>query len=305
MLEWLLTPPSWLYAAAVARRQQRTGLRLSIPVISIGGATLGGSGKTPAVRAVRARLRLLGVEAATLSRGHGGRLRGPVQVDAARHSAHEVGDEPLLHARDGPAWIARDRAEGALAAAHAGAQALLLDDAHQNPSLVKDLRILMLDGAEGLGNGRVFPAGPLREPLAQALARADCVFAPEGATVPPTPVPVLRTRLTAAAAPPCGPLVAFAGIAFPERFAASLAQAGGEVAELAPFPDHHAYSEGDLRLLARLAQERGASLVTTEKDHVRLSPPWRTRAAAFGVRLHLCDPEPLDALLLGALERGR
>ena len=304
MLELLLTPASWLYAAAAARRQQKPGLRLPIPVISVGGATVGGSGKTPAARAVRARLSAMGLISATLSRGHGGAQTGPLQVDPARHTARDVGDEPLLHASDGPAWIARDRARGGLAAVAAGAQVLVLDDAHQNPALVKDLRLLVLDGAEGLGNGRVLPAGPLREPLGHALERADCILAPLGAALPATEKPVLRTRLAAPHPAPSGPLLAFAGIAFPERFAESLRQAGGEVLDLAPFPDHHPFSNADLRLLERMAQERGARLVTTEKDHARLTREWRARAACFGVRLEFEQPERLDRLLGAALERA-
>jgi len=305
MLELLLTPASWLYAAATARRQSQPGLRLPVPVISIGGATLGGSGKTPAVRAVRARLHAMGLVCASLSRGHGGSHAGPLRVDGALHTAAEVGDEPLLHARDGPAWIARDRREGALAAVAAGAQALVLDDSHQNPALFKNLRILMLDGPEGLGNGRVFPAGPLREPLQRALERADCIFAPRGVPVPETAKPVLRTWLAAAGGAPAGPLFAFAGIAFPERFVHSLRETGAEVVDLAAFPDHHRFSDADLALLERMARERGARLVTTEKDHVRLSPEWRERVACFAVRLEFAQPEQLDRLLgaaTGALQ---
>jgi len=306
MLEWVLTPPSWIYGAAVARRQRRTGLRLPIPVISVGAASMGGSGKTPAARAIRARLSGMGLQAALLSRGYGGQARGPLRVDPLRHTAREGGDEPLLHAADGPAWIARDRAAGAKAALAAGAQALVLDDAHQNPALRKDLSFLLLDGAEGLGNGRLFPAGPLRESLAAALARADAVILTrEGAAPACAGLPVLQARLEPLSPAPPGPLVAFAGIAFPERLLASLQAAGGDVRELVPFPDHHPYAASELNALHGLAERHDARLVTTEKDAARLPPAWRERVGVFRVALRFADETALDGLLRSALDAPR
>lgn len=302
MLEWLLTPPSWVYAAAVARRQQRQGLRLPIPVISVGGVSLGGSGKTPATRAIRRLLLKRGLLAATLSRGHGGSEKGPLQVDRSAHTADRVGDEPLLHAQDGPAWIARSRAAGGLAACQAGVQALVLDDAHQNPSIAKDLRLLVLDGEEGLGNGRLFPAGPLREPLSAALARTDAIIL----TRPGPPLdlqgkPLLQARVVPSQPPPAGALVAFAGIAFPERFRTDLQAAGGDVVELVAFPDHHRFTSADLVALQALSKRHQASLVTTEKDFVRLPADWRARVKVFRIELEFEAPQHLETLLSKAL----
>ncbi|MEO6341275.1 MAG: tetraacyldisaccharide 4'-kinase, partial [Caulobacteraceae bacterium] len=177
----LLRPVSWIWAAATARRvAQPPRLDPGVPVISVGGLTVGGVGKTPVVRALLRRLRDRGLGAHALSRGYGGRLEGPVRVDPGRHGAADVGDEPLMLARDFPVWVSRDRVAGAKAAVTGGAEALVLDDAHQNPALAKTLSLVVVDGEtrDGewpFGDGAVFPAGPMREPLVAGLKRADAV----------------------------------------------------------------------------------------------------------------------------------
>lgn len=311
----LLAPLALLYREAGRMRLRRARPQSApAPVICVGNVTLGGAGKTPVVRAILARLRARGVEAHALSRGHGGSLAGPLRVDAAAHSYREVGDEPLLLAQGGAAWIARDRAAGARAAAAGGAQVIVMDDGFQNPSLRKDLSILVIDAEKPYGNGRVFPAGPLREPLRDALARADAVLlmAPQADYTPDMRQlglrdfsgPVLTAWLEPAAAPPSGSLVAFAGIGRPEKFFDTLRAAGGDVVEEGMFPDHHPYAERDLDWLARAAQARGARLVTTEKDHVRLPDPIRARTAAFAVEARFGDEAALEALLSRALAAG-
>lgn len=307
VLRMLLAPVSWAYAAAAAHRQRTTITRHApIPVVCIGNFTVGGAGKTPITRALRAKL---GENAHTLSRGYGGRVAGPLRVTPDM-DAREVGDEPLLHARDGAAWIARDRLAGALAAAQAGARAIVMDDGFQNPALGKDLSIVVVDPVFGVGNGRVFPAGPLRETLAAGLARADAIVlldapAPEAAGETPAvqefladfKKPILHARLEPTGYVPSGKLVAFAGLARPEKFFDTLTALGVQLADAVPFADHHVYSEDDLGVLAQMAEERGASLITTEKDAARLSPEWRTRVAVLPVAARFEDEAQLDALL--------
>lgn len=309
-LRALLTPLSWAYAAVAAHRLRTTTPRhAAVPVICVGNITVGGAGKTPVTRAIRARL---GPAAHTLSRGYGGRVAGPLRVTPDM-DAREVGDEPLLHARDGGAWIARDRLAGARAAAQAGAHAIIMDDGFQNPALAKDLSILVFDPDYGVGNGRVLPAGPLREPLHRGLARADAVVFLHNLAEAETPMahdwlagfdkPVLRARIAPAAPPPAGPLVAFAGLARPEKFFDTLEAAGGTLVEAVPFPDHHPYGEDDTALLTRLAEERAATLITTEKDFVRLSPAFRRGIAALPVAARFDDEAALDALLAPIRQR--
>lgn len=312
----LLTPLGWLWAWVTARRIARARpLDPGVPVICVGNLTLGGAGKTPVVRTIAERLRARGVEAQVLSRGYGGRLKGPERVDPARHGAGDVGDEPLMLAGALPIWIARDRAAGAVAAAKAGALVLVMDDGHQNPALRKRLSLVVVDGETRgeewpFGDGRVFPAGPMREPLSAGLARADaCVVLLPGDMRVVEPdllralrsVPVLVARLAPAAPPPAGPQLAFAGVGKPWKVERALVAAGCELAEFVPFPDHFAYDAQTLERLAARAGQFGAGLVTTEKDWVRLPAAWRDRVVSWPVQAVFDDPAALDALLDRAL----
>jgi tetraacyldisaccharide 4'-kinase len=305
-----LTPLSWIWAAATARRIARgRPADPGVPVICVGNLTLGGTGKTPVVREIARRL-----EAAVLARGYGGFLRGPVRVDAARHTAAEVGDEPLMLAGELGVWVSRDRAAGARAAAEAGARLIVMDDGHQNPDVAKTLSLVVVDGETRddewpFGDGRVFPAGPLREPLQVGLARADAavVLLPtDVAAVDPellaalAPVPVLVARLTPAGPPPAGPQVGFAGVGKPWKVERSLRAAGCELADFWPFPDHHVYDEPTLRRLAERAAQFGGGLITTEKDWARLPPEWRDQVTPWPVRAVFEDEAALDALLARA-----
>ncbi len=309
----LLKPVSWIWAAVTARRLARaTPVDPGAPVISIGNLTVGGSGKTPVAREALRLLRAAGVDAHALSRGYGGSLQGPVRVDPAVHTAAEVGDEPLMLALDSPAWIARDRVAGARAAVAAGAGALVLADAHQNPALSKTLSLVVVDGETRndewpFGDGSVFPSGPMREPLRAGLARADAVVILLPADLPEPdpelvevfdPLPVFIARLEPAAPPPPGPLVGFAGIAKPWKVERSLIAAGAELADFAPFPDHAAFRDQDLRFLADRADQFGARLITTEKDWSRLPPQWRERVTSWPVKATFDDEAGFSRFLL-------
>lgn len=302
MLRALLTPVSWAYAWAAERRIASTRPRHApVPVVCVGNLTVGGAGKTPVARALRAKL---GAHAHTLSRGYGGRIAGPLRVTPDM-SAAEVGDEPLLHARDGAAWIARDRHAGAMAAVAGGAHAIIMDDGFQNPTLAKDLSFLVVDPVFGVGNGEVFPAGPLRERLSAGLSRADAMVLLQGAGaeapapdwVRSFPNPVLSATLAPSGIVPDRKLVAFAGLARPEKFFDTLTAMGARVAEAVPFEDHYEYDDDDLTFLARLAGDHDAMLITTEKDAVRLAPEWRARVAVLPVAARFADENALDALL--------
>ncbi|HEX8232486.1 MAG TPA: tetraacyldisaccharide 4'-kinase [Caulobacteraceae bacterium] len=307
----LLRPFSWLWAAQTARRIRRGDpYDPGVPVICVGNLTVGGTGKTPVVRALLDRLRERGVEAHALSRGHGGRLPGPVRVDPASHTAAEVGDEPLMLAKAHPVWIARDRAAGARAAAEAGATTIVMDDGHQNPLVHKTLSLVVVDGEtrDGewpFGDGAVFPAGPMREPLAAGVARADAVVvllpADLEAADPDllayfSATPVLRARLKPAVPPPSGPQVGFAGVGKPWKVERALRAAGCDLKDFVPLSDHQALDERLLGAIATRAAVFGAGMVTTEKDFVRLPPPWRERVTAWPVCARFEDGSALDRL---------
>jgi tetraacyldisaccharide 4'-kinase len=312
MTRMLLKPLSWVWAGVTANRIARaTPVDPGVAVISVGNLTVGGSGKTPIAREVLRLLRQSGVDAQALSRGYGGKLEGPVRVDLNAHTAADVGDEPLMLALDSPAWIARDRVAGARAAAADGAQALVLDDGHQNPALKKTLSLIVVDGETRddewpFGDGSVFPSGPMREPLKAGLARADAVIIlmPSDLAEPDPELletfgalPVFIARLEPAGPPPSGPLVGFAGIAKPWKVERSLKAAGADLVEFAPFPDHAAFREEDLRFLAHRAEQFGATLVTTEKDWSRLPPEWRAQVTSWPVKAAFEDEAGILRLL--------
>lgn len=306
-----LRPLSWIWAGVTARRLARTpAFDPGIPVISVGNLTVGGSGKTPVAQTLLEQLARKGRAAHALSRGYGGRLEGPLRVAPARHGADDVGDEPLLLAASAPAWIARDRAAGARAAAESGAEVLVLDDAHQNPALRKHLSLVVVDGEtrDGewpFGDGTVFPSGPMREPLETGLQRADAVILllPSDLAAPDPELlalfgalPVLVARLEPVRSPPPGPQLGFAGIAKPWKVERALKAAGCDLVDFAAFPDHARFGESALRVLAERAERFEAGLITTEKDWVRLPPAWRARVTPWPVRARFQDEAALDAL---------
>ena len=308
----LLRPVSWIWAAVTARRIATTiPVDVGVPVICVGNLTAGGTGKTPVVAELLRRLSASGVIAHGLSRGYGGSQAGPTQVDPQTHTAAEVGDEPLMLAADATVWVARDRVAGAKAAVAAGAQVIVMDDGHQNPGLKKALSLVVVDGETRnnewpLGDGAVFPSGPLREPLGVGLARADAVILmlPADLAEPDPDLlavfgnrPVLVARLTPTTPPPSGPQIGFAGIGKPWKVERALQAAGCDLREFVSFPDHAAYDERTLRSLTDLAERHGAGLITTEKDWVRLPLGWRTRATAWPVRAVFEDETEIETLL--------
>lgn len=306
----LLRPLGRIYAALTALRVKKPGVKVAVPVICVGNLNAGGTGKTPTVMALVARLRARGILPHIVSRGHGGTLRGPVQVDTRLHTAADVGDEPLLLAQTTgvPVWVARERAAGAVTAIATGAQAIILDDGFQNPSLTKSLSIIVVDAAKGFGNGLCLPAGPLREPVDTGLARADLVLS----IGPPVaqdrftkawqdriPLPHLHAVLRPVDGTPWAGrrVVAFAGIGHPEKFFDTLRSIGADVVATVAFADHAPFDPKELQALYRRATALNAVMATTEKDAMRLPPDMRDKVHTLPVRLDLLDPAPLDAAL--------
>ncbi len=301
-----LGPLGWLYGRATARRIATTvPYDPGIPVICVGNASVGGTGKTPVTAYLLESLNRMGIRAHGLSRGYGGREKGPMVVQS-KHTHVDVGDEPLLLARKGPVWVAAGRDDGARAAAARGAQIIIMDDGHQNPLVKKTLSLLVVDAEIGFGNGRVFPAGPLREPIAAALSRTDAVI-----LMKPTPdfevsggllallkgLPVISAYLVSTAPLPKGQLFAFAGIGRPNKFFDALGRAGGDVVEGIRYANHYAYKDTDLKNLLDLSKEYGAKLITTEKDFVRIPKGFQKHVTPWPVSVEFDDELTLRRIL--------
>lgn len=305
LMPLLLSPIASIYGAATARRMARPGWQAPVPVICCGNATAGGAGKTTVALDLGQRLANRGVAVHFLLRGYGGRLKGPVRVDPMLHDSQAVGDEALLLAAERPAWISADRAAGAQAAIAAGAQTILMDDGLQNPSLLKDLSLLIIDGNFGFGNNRIIPAGPLREPVAVAAARCRAAVIigedeTNAAALLPPRMPVLRAHLRPGPEAELlagQPVHAFCGIANPKKFFATLAEAGAVVAGRSAFADHYPFDAGDMRDILAEAEALRAIPVTTRKDFVRIPPAFRSRVTVVTIRLEWEDTAAIEALL--------
>lgn len=312
-LSALLMPLGAVYTAAgKLRRMAVSPQKPPVPVICVGNLVAGGAGKTPVAQAIARHMIAQGVEVHFLSRGYGGKLKGPVRVMPGIHDAADVGDEPLLLAETATCWVATDRVAGAQAAAAGGAQVIVMDDGHQNPSLAKSASIVVVDGETGFGNGRVIPAGPLREPVAEGLARADAVvvLGEDKAGVAgavPQGMPLLHGHLAPteeSRALDGETVLAFAGIGRPEKFFDTVRALGCKLVEQRGFPDHHPYSYGQAREIIDAAWAKGALPVTTAKDAVRLPPDLRAPVMVVEVEVVWREPALLDEILLEALRHG-
>jgi len=318
----LLMPLGALYGLVAGQRLQRQGFDAGIPVLCVGNYHVGGAGKTPMVLALTKMLRDLGETPVVLSRGYGGRLRGPIKVDPERHAAADVGDEPLMLARTVSVVVARDRIGGVALARSQGASVILMDDGFQNPAIAKDASLIVIDSDRGLGNGRVFPAGPLRAPLPPQLERTDALIVVGDGTAAKTVAaaiaargkPVLSAHLRAddaSLAPLRGKRVlAFAGIGDPIRFFRTLRANGIEVVRERAFADHHPFSKSEIETLITEAKRDALTLVTTEKDLARLRsgegvPCWAKDIVPFAVTLEFDGAAQLRKFVSEQLFKAR
>ncbi|MEB3702824.1 Tetraacyldisaccharide 4'-kinase [Candidatus Bealeia paramacronuclearis] len=299
-LSWALSPLGFIYGIIEAGLGiLRHPEKCELPVISIGNLVMGGSGKTPTTIALVALLKEIGHTPHIITRGYGGKARGPIRVDPKIHAYHEVGDEPLLLAKAAPTWVDHLRVNAARLAKEEGATILLLDDAHQNRKLKKDLSLIVVDGKQKFGNGFVFPSGPLREFFGRGMARAEGIIwvSKENENFSkPTFHAKLKPQYEVSLKN--SPLIAFSGLGFNQKFLATLKEEGFQVLYFKEFPDHHPYHEKDLEHLLNFAHNKGAKLVTTAKDEVRLPESYRNQLDIINVGIEFENPEELKSWLV-------
>jgi tetraacyldisaccharide 4'-kinase len=313
-----LAPSARIYGAIAESRMARTGTRAALPVLCVGNFTLGGAGKTPTAMRLAEMLRAAGETPFFLTRGYGGKTTRPRLVNAETDAAHVVGDEALLLARVAPTIVARNRVHGAGLAKAKGASLVVMDDGLQNASLAKDFTIAVIDGRRGIGNACVFPAGPLRAPLAAQLKRCDALLVigddirARDVVAQAGSVPVFHGRLVpepgAVTALRARKVLAFAGIGDPDKFFATVEQAGIAIGARRGFADHHRYSAEEAAQLVMAAEHDSLTLLTTEKDHARMAgdpalAALASQAKVLPVTLEVEESDALRTLVLGKLRR--
>lgn len=307
LLSNALLPASAIYAL-LAKMRSCSASEKKVPasVICVGNLVAGGAGKTPVALFIGEMLKSLGKNAHYLSRGYKSCNKGVTQVDLSRHSAKDVGDEPMLLAEVLPTWVAKDRVKGAEAAASSGAEIIVMDDGLQNPYLHKDVSLLVIDGHYGFGNERIIPAGPLRERLEKAVKRVSAVIVIGDDKYDvlrhiPSDIPVIHAKVRHSSAADFlkdKQVVAFCGIARPLKFYRTLRYIGCSVRKYISYPDHHYFKHSDVQFLREKAKELEAVLVTTEKDYVRLPLEMRAEVQVVPIELVFDDIEALRRVVL-------
>ncbi|MFK7839952.1 MAG: tetraacyldisaccharide 4'-kinase [Bdellovibrionales bacterium] len=310
---FMLSPLSWFYHLGFKIHYGVVDAKVvDVPIICVGNLNVGGTGKTPSCIALEKIFTERNITKAPyfLLRGYGGSERGPLLVNPETDLSKDVGDEALLLSRYAPTIIATDRVEGAKYAKELGADLVIMDDGFQNPSLEKDISLLVINGAIGFGNGCLLPAGPLREPLEEGLNKANGFLligddAHDVRSILPSDKPVFGATLKAFEDNlPCRDkrYIAFTGLGYPQKFFNFLMHdCGYDIIETVGFSDHYDYQDRDIERLRALADKENAALITTEKDFVRLSPSQRDGVSTLPVFMQFSEEDALAAFIQGEL----
>jgi tetraacyldisaccharide 4'-kinase len=298
LLSRALLPASWGYEYISHWYGKRVKThKVSVPVICVGNLVMGGAGKTPTVIALVDILKKIGHTPHILSRGYGAVIKDSIQVDIKNHTYLQVGDEALLLAEKATTWAGEDRVLSAKLAISHGASVIIMDDGLQNYSLHKDLSLLVVDTLQGFGNGKVFPAGPLRESPQRGVRKAAIVVAIGDGILPKGIPSATRAYMRAIDEVNPRPIVAFAGLGYPEKFNRTLLDYGFDVKRFIPFPDHHPYTIPELERLVKIGGRRKIDLMTTAKDFLRIPERFKKKVSAFNVQLEFDEPELFYELL--------
>jgi len=303
----VMTIPAYIKASECKKRFTKTG-KVSVPVICVGNLTMGGTGKTPLSIMLAKEALKAGKNPFFLSRGYGGKLQGVLINNSIKYSSADVGDEPLLLSRVAPVVINKNRYEGAKLAINNGADFLIMDDGFQNYTLEKDFSFLVFDGRKGIENGFVLPAGPLREPFDTGLKRANAVVIIRDdekkltdtiRSVSPD-IPVFYADISfnqkdieEIKGKKC---LAMTALGNPEKFADSLKQIGVEIVKTDFFPDHHFYTEEELRQVVNDAEREDLTIITTEKDAVKIPEKYLSKVKVMPIDIVFKDGQDIDKI---------
>ncbi len=319
---FFLAPLSWIYSWITGRRMAlKSRYVSSVPVLCVGNFVAGGAGKTPTAIAIARGAEKQGHKPGFLSRGYGGRIGRATIVDLTKHNSHDVGDEPPLLANCYPTVVSPDRTKGAQLLEQQGIDFIIMDDGFQNPSLHKDYSIVVVDSARGVGNGFAMPAGPLRVALGTQLARADAVLVIgqqsgadgviRAAAKRAKPVYQAFVKIVNSRKWKGKKVLAFAGIADPEKFFSSLREAGADIVEARSFGDHHPFTKEEADDILFFAKRTGLEIVTTSKDAARLNGLGRVqtelsgKASILKIELKFESERILAAIIENTIERAR
>ncbi|CAO5674468.1 MAG: Tetraacyldisaccharide 4'-kinase [Holosporales bacterium] len=308
-LSRILAPFSWCYFLLIRLNKKRiTPVQLSVPVICVGNLVMGGAGKTPTVIAIVEILKQMGQNPHIISRGYGAIVKGLKKVDHKWHHYLQVGDEPLMLSKVAPTWVCPNRIKSAKAAIQDGATVIVMDDGFQNSSLFKDLNVLVVDAYQQFGNGKLFPAGPLREPFNEGIERADLVVVV--GEEKPQNLSHLKNVLQARFKPKTLPekqqerIIGFAGLGYPQKFKISLLNAGYKVVDFVTYPDHFPYTITEIEKLLKKAKGKKAKLMTTSKDAIRIPAPYKEKIHVFKINLEFENTQILEDCLKKTISKN-
>lgn len=300
-----LSPLGNLWNTIVQNKYHKThSYKASIPVICIGNVVMGGAGKTPTTIALNKLLKTTFKDIHIISRGYGGYIKESLRVNENKHNYLQVGDESLLLSREATTWSGPDRISSIKKAAHRNADLLIMDDGLQSNAIHKDVSFLVLDSIQGVGNGKIFPAGPLRESLSDVYDKIDAVIKIGNEDCSSilscfSDKPVFEASITPQRIHKNKDVVAFCGLGCPKKFLKTLEQENFNVHHFEIFPDHHPYTILDMVKLKKIHKKfPGSTLITTEKDWFRIPPTHIENISILNISLHFENEENIKKFIL-------
>tara|TARA_B100000287_G_scaffold110959_1_gene103347 strand:+ start:496 stop:1473 length:978 start_codon:yes stop_codon:yes gene_type:complete len=299
----LLRPISFLWVLGSILRKKKSYNFNNIKIIKVGNVVAGGSGKTPTVISIVKKLANSKYQVHIISRGYKGSIKKSTLVNTDIHSYKEVGDESIILSKIAPTWIGNNRIESIKNAQKMGAKIVVLDDGIQDTSIKGDLNLLVFNGLQGLGNGKIIPAGPLREKLSDSIKKCHLsIIIDEDinniANKLNNLLPIIKAKINIESEYLNNfknkNVVAFCGLGFPEKFFKTIKEIGCNIRYKKSFPDHYQYKEKDLKELIDIAIKYNSLLITTEKDHIKILKKYRNRIYYFPITVDFINDKIIN-----------